>query len=1160
MADDVRQQIITTALAKRGDDGQFEETYVYHLKIWEEDDAGGKSRLIILSYDRNGRGNLHKAKQNTSGSVSIGKTWKLEDVRALEVVSANSIKVTLTRSYTWMTETDQEHMAFLIATAQLFRQLFGNAPLQLIGFNLPSGNPPAALTTSRSHTPTRFNGSPSADSTPRWPIIRSPSENQFSSYGGSRPASPRDRSLGRSMGRAASPITNAPQIPPPPSFRPFNDNTPARQMEPERTPSRNRLQRNPSSDNVRPSLERERVRERPRDREAEDRAREREREREREKEAEEQRERDRRMEEESEIKRKKEEARDRQERDRQQREKDQKERDRRYEEQQKARGRDQTQNGSRSGNVSRSGSQAPSMKTSKSQANLRAPSPPPIPSSSPAVKREPLARITLFDQTQQASVDRLLYGAGKGIGALGAEDPAEAAMTNVEEMLEGIEWSHSAGYSSGKPGRKGAADMIEARLLDELMALEKANIHSFLESDDRVEVVMKYIDDAIKELDEMDGYISAYKVHLNAVSDDIQHIQGQDRGLQVQTQNQLALLNELEQVLKTVDVDQRALIALTQEHLDNQGGIERLEQAAAELYKALMAGKESGMAAGMERLDEYRTHNTQFCKRLWDYLQIAFKYQAEETLAISQKYNDSRKGQSGLRPHKELEEYLGKYCGLMLYLREMDEDRYSKICGAYFSTASELHSKEMKSVFLSYASLIKAKPDDDGEISSFSPPVTASAVSRAGGTIRRAKGAVRSADRRDRTKDGDLHAFEALLRMLDVIVPAMQREELFLADFLQITGFSLTFADYMGLEPLICRKAAAAAGEMKPTTVKLIRGALDLIFGFLPEELRLWTDAALQRDSLQVVGMLADFEQVAMQAAEKNQEYLRRLFTKQAQRLVAIYNRHVEEQIRAIQQTKLTTKKRKGVVHFIKYFSIYVEKVDGQLVGLEGLDVRNTVDTAYDSIIQAMFDSLQQMAKMDGAEAQASEDKGMLNYHVTFIENMHYYTSEMTHKELNVIASSIKQAQDLYDENLDAYVKLVLRRLFSKIIDFFDGVDRILQTSPASDVAANGSFNKSSLKRVIKEFNSKDIKKNAEALFKRVEKHFDDEGEMVGAATMKIVSGTVLEDVWKACETHLVRDTQRYIDTIGHCYGDTGVTLEYTVADVENAFRRHLSG
>ena len=126
--------------------------------------------------------------------------------------------------------------------------------------------------------------------------------------------------------------------------------------------------------------------------------------------------------------------------------------------------------------------------------------------------------------------------------------------------------------------------------------------------------------------------------------------------------------------------------------------------------------------------------------------------------------------------------------------------------------------------------------------------------------------------------------------------------------------------------------------------------------------------------------------------------------------------------------------------------------------------------------------------------------------------------------------------------------------------DFFDGVDRVLQTSSPSEVASSTSFNRSALKRVVKEIGSKDIKKNAEALFKRVEKHFDDEGDMVNASIMKVVSGTVMEDVWKACEAHVVRDTQRFQKLISQCYGDTGVTLEYTVAEVEAAFRRHRSG
>lgn len=89
---------------------------------------------------------------------------------------------------------------------------------------------------------------------------------------------------------------------------------------------------------------------------------------------------------------------------------------------------------------------------------------------------------------------------------------------------------------------------------------------------------------------------------------------------------------------------------------------------------------------------------------------------------------------------------------------------------------------------------------------------------------------------------------KALLQLLDLVIPQISREQDFLADFLQISDASLTFADYIGLEPYFKRKAAATAGDLRPATVKLIRGAMDLIFGFLADELKNWIDGALQRD------------------------------------------------------------------------------------------------------------------------------------------------------------------------------------------------------------------------------------------------------------------------------------------------------------------------
>ena len=43
----------------------------------------------------------------------------------------------------------------------------------------------------------------------------------------------------------------------------------------------------------------------------------------------------------------------------------------------------------------------------------------------------------------------------------------------------------------------------------------QANIHSFLESDDQVMMVIKHMDEGIAELDNLDSILSSYKIHLN---------------------------------------------------------------------------------------------------------------------------------------------------------------------------------------------------------------------------------------------------------------------------------------------------------------------------------------------------------------------------------------------------------------------------------------------------------------------------------------------------------------------------------------------------------------------------------------------------------------------------------------------------------------------
>jgi exocyst complex component 1 len=80
------------------------------------------------------------------------------------------------------------------------------------------------------------------------------------------------------------------------------------------------------------------------------------------------------------------------------------------------------------------------------------------------------ARISFYDHANQAVLDRVLNVESQNDEGI-EEEKTRDTVASVEEMLEGYEWA--SGDMSGRLRGRGAADQIEANLLDELMALEK---------------------------------------------------------------------------------------------------------------------------------------------------------------------------------------------------------------------------------------------------------------------------------------------------------------------------------------------------------------------------------------------------------------------------------------------------------------------------------------------------------------------------------------------------------------------------------------------------------------------------------------------------------------------------------------------------------------
>lgn len=97
------------------------------------------------------------------------------------------------------------------------------------------------------------------------------------------------------------------------------------------------------------------------------------------------------------------------------------------------------------------------------------------------------------------------------------------------------------------------------------------------------------------------------------------------------------------------------------------------------------------------------------------------------------------------------------------------------------------------------------------------------------------------------------------------------------------------------------------------------------------------------------------------------------------------------------------------------------------------------------------------------------------------------------------------------------------------------------------------AFSRSALKKILKDNGAKDMRKAIEAMSRRVDKHFtdDDPSLLSDPKTQEMI-----QIVWRELTAQLKKETGRAQDIISQCYGESGLGLEYGVADVEAACKR----
>ncbi|KAI5370598.1 putative exocyst complex component Sec3 [Septoria linicola] len=741
--------------------------------------------------------------------------------------------------------------------------------------------------------------------------------------------------------------------------------------------------------------------------------------------------------------------------------------------------------------------------------------------------------------------------------------------------------------------------------------------HTDAAREERVAHVEGLLDKAIAECDELEGLLTLYHVELSSLNDDIAYIEAQSQGLQVQSANQKLLQSELQGLVDTMSLDRRVMEPLRYGNLSDPGGLEEIELSLVKLYQAMLTmdpklrshmqtiprsggvieeNETSEMVALQEKKVIYDRESSEFCQRLMQFLDSRFMAAMNSAKGRVLRVPGSG-GLARLQADafEEARSGLWMYGPIILFSKELNSPAWSTLLRIYQQRAGALYKDTFKENLQNWKRAARAHTGDEGDVLFTSlekeDPAAGGLTSTARKlTVKRSQTLAKtfrnaSGDKHGTTEHkqpGAMMRAQAFAGAIDEMAPLVNREQNFIVDLFHISSMdSGDFVDAVQSSRPGSRRGTNLL-ERKPVepnreVAGVLMNTMLNIFDFFLAEARAMQDWTVAEDPIQGVGVLSTLCRHAYYLQDSNQDYLTQLLDNLAESLKTRFNKFVEEQVRAIEDTKVKIKKRKGVIAFMKifpHFSATVENTFSAVAGVdyEGpaacvLDVRKLIDEAYEKINRTMFDSLKVIAKespVAGLPASKQthtgtddpEDKEMLNYHILLIENMNHYIEEVDDGGRDGVLAEWKgRALMERMEALEAYISRVIRRPLGKLLDFLESAESILATQSGnpSALAARPSYSRKTMRTLLSTHDGKEVRRGIDTLRKRIDKHF-------GEADEEQLSRGLVTFVCKECERNYDKVLERLEKLVEEVYsrteGEKDVVIDFTKADIQAGFRR----
>ncbi|XP_063314099.1 exocyst complex component 1 isoform X5 [Pelobates fuscus] len=716
---------------------------------------------------------------------------------------------------------------------------------------------------------------------------------------------------------------------------------------------------------------------------------------------------------------------------------------------------------------------------------------------------------------------------------------------DIEIMMEGCEYAISN------------AEAFAEKLSRELQVLDGANIQSIMASEKQVNILMQLLDEALKEVDQIEGKLSSYEEMLQSVKEQMDHISESNHLIELSKTNSETLLGEIEFLVNHMDLSKGHIKALQEADLSSSRGIEACTNASEALLQCMNVALHPGhkmLQAVKQQQQLFSDLREQFARRLASHLNNVFVQQGHDQ-------GSALTVEMTLPNHHPFHRDLLRYAKLMEWLKTTEYNRYEGLMKNYKDYIVRLYDREIRDFFevarnkmtgatkegKKFATLPRketAMKQETESLHGSSGKLTGSTSSLNKLTVqgpgnRRSQSSslldmgnmsASDLDVADRTKFDKIFA-----QVLSELEPLCLAEQDFISKFFNLSQHQSMSRTPMGDQDesdggTLSRHLNTGAQQSMPSEKDLIRQIMTFIFRSIEPELNTLIALGDKIDSFNSLYMLVKMSHHVWTA--ENVDSGSFLSTTLGNVLVTVkrnFDKCIINQIKQMEEVKISKKSKVGILPFVSGFEEFAELAESIFRVAER---RGDLDKAYTKLIKAVFINVEKVAN----ESQKTPRD------VVMMENFHHIFATLSRLKISCLETEKREAKQKYGDHLQSYVIYSLGHPLEKLNIFFEGVKaRVAQGIGYEEVSYQLAFSKQELRKVIKDYPGKEVKKGLDNLYRKVDKHLCEEENL-------------LQVVWHSMQDEFIRQYKDFEGLIEKCYTGAGITMEFTIQDILDYF------